>query len=300
MIFRLILVALAASFSVLPAVYGQTTAPATTTGTVSTATSNTEPSGTSTSLASSITISTSSTRGTNSTRPGTTRTSRPTGTSTSTPGGPLPSHPPDVYLHVPQLSVRRIELDVDNLQADINLNANVASLVTLNAGVALSVKKINITISDIEAKLDLVVRLDNLVRIVNRVFQALDLNPMMITAINSINGVKDHVAGEVDGFLGSISQRGTTVAFMVDNLGNIVQKVTGADKDYPVHKIVGDYRTNMTFMGESASLANGLTKRRYAYSPFNSHVDILFNGAGHVVQATVSKPDKGNPGARGK
>jgi hypothetical protein len=40
-----------------------------------------------------------------------------------------PSAPPDVLLKVPNLSVGRIELDVDNLQADINLAAKVASLV---------------------------------------------------------------------------------------------------------------------------------------------------------------------------
>jgi hypothetical protein len=52
------------------------------------------------------------------------------------------------------LSVGRIELDVDNLQADINLNAQVASLVSLNAGVQVSVQKINLTIDDVEAELE--------------------------------------------------------------------------------------------------------------------------------------------------
>jgi hypothetical protein len=43
---------------------------------------------------------------------------------------------------------------VDNLQADINLNAQVANLVSLNAGVAVSVQKINLTIVDVEAELE--------------------------------------------------------------------------------------------------------------------------------------------------
>jgi hypothetical protein len=50
--------------------------------------------------------------------------------------------------------VGRIELDVDNLQADINLNAQVANLVSLNAGIAVSVQKINLTIVDVEAELE--------------------------------------------------------------------------------------------------------------------------------------------------
>ena len=43
---------------------------------------------------------------------------------------------------------------MDNLQADINLNAQVANLVSLNAGVAVSVQKINLTIVDVEAELE--------------------------------------------------------------------------------------------------------------------------------------------------
>ena len=96
---------------------------------------------------------------------------------------------PDVLLNVPQLSVGRIELDVDNLQADINLNANVASLVKINAGVAVSITKVNITISDVDAQLELIVRLGHLVDIVQRVFQSLDLNPLLITLLNDVTQV---------------------------------------------------------------------------------------------------------------
>lgn len=83
----------------------------------------------------------------------------------------------------------RIELDVDNLSADINLNANVASLVSINAGVQVSVQKVNITIANVDAELELVVRLGNLVDIVQRVFQSLDLNPLLITALSDVTAV---------------------------------------------------------------------------------------------------------------
>jgi hypothetical protein len=85
--------------------------------------------------------------------------------------------------------VGRIELDVDNLKADINLNANVASLVKINAGVAVSIAKVNITIADVEAQLELIVRLGHLVDIVQRVFNSLDLNPLLITLLNDVTQV---------------------------------------------------------------------------------------------------------------
>ena len=206
----------------------------------------------------------------------------------STPLSASASTPPDVYLNVPNLSVGRIELDVDNLQADINLNANVAKLVTINAGVAVSVQKVNITITDVSAQLELIVRLGHLVDIVNRVFQSLDLNPLLISAANNLTSILQPIVGVVDGLLGSITQGGTQLSFLVDNLGNIVQQVIGANGS-PVSSIVGNYLTNMTATGATQQLQNGLTQKTYSYSPLNALVNIVFNTAGQVVQATVVK-----------
>jgi hypothetical protein len=208
------------------------------------------------------------------------------GTITDSPGA-TGSTPADVYLNVPQLSVGRIELDVENLQADINLNAQVAGLVTINAGVAVSIQKVNLTITDVDAELELIVRLGNLVQIVERVFNSLDLNPLLITALNDVTGLVNTVVGAVDGLLGSITQGGTTLSFIVDNLGNIVQEVAGATGN--VSSIVGNYLTNMTFTGATEQLANGLVQKTYSYSPLSALVNIVFNTLGQVVQATVVK-----------
>jgi hypothetical protein len=188
-----------------------------------------------------------------------------------------------VLLYVPNLSVGRIELVVENLQADLNLNAQVASLVTINAGVSVSIQKVNLTIADVAAQVELVVRLGNLVAIVERVFQSLDLNPLLITALNDVTSVVDSVVGAVDGLLGSITQGGTTLSFLIDNLGNIVQEVTGG-----VSSIVGDYLTNMTFTGEEQTLSGGFVQKTYEYSPLSTLVNIVFNTLGQVVQATVA------------
>ena len=206
------------------------------------------------------------------------------------------STPPDVFLNVPTLSVGRIELDVDNLQADINLNANIASLVSINAGVAVSIQTVNLTIVDVDAQLELIVRLGHLVDIVNRVFASLDLNPSLIASVlNNVTSALGPVVAAVDGLLGSVTQGATTLSFLVDNLGNIVQQVVGANGNL-VSSIVGDYLTNMTYTGASQTLQNGLIEKTYSYSPLNALVDIVFNTAGQVVQATVAKQSGGSTG----
>jgi hypothetical protein len=198
--------------------------------------------------------------------------------------------PPDVLLRIPQLSVGKIELDVDNLEAHLNLDAEIANLVTINAGVAIGIKKVNITISDVMAKVELEVRLGHLVDIVNRVFQSLDLNPLLLGAIDAVTDVVDTtvtgVAGVVGGLLGTVTQGNKQLSFMIDNLGNIVHNAPGPDGQ-EVSTIVGDFRRNMTFTGQQKKLKNGQTEKTYSFPPLNALVDIVFNTDGQVVQATV-------------
>src|ERR1700761_7032729 len=215
-------------------------------------------------------------------------TKKATVTATTTSSTGAAAVPPDVLLSVPTLSVGRIELDVDNLAADINLNANVAQLVQINAGVQVSIQKVNLTITDVDVQLELIVRLGHLVDIVNRVFSSLDLNPLLITAINNVTSVLGEVVGAVEGLLGSVTQGGSTLNFLVDNLGNIVQQVVDTAGN-TVSTIVGDYLQNMTFTGQQQTLAGGLIQKTYSYAPLNALVNIVFNSLGQIVQATVQK-----------
>ncbi|KAJ4391069.1 hypothetical protein N0V93_004683 [Gnomoniopsis smithogilvyi] len=176
------------------------------------------------------------------------------------------TNPPDVLLNIPNLSVGKIELDVDNLSAELNLQANVASLVSINAGVQVGIQKVNITISDVEAELELIIRLGNLVDIVNRTISSLNLNPTLINILNTVTNVVTEVVGEVDGLLGSIVQGSSNVNFLIDNLGNIVQEVAG-DAGSTVSSIVGNYLQNMTLTGSVESLSGGLVQKTYSYDP---------------------------------
>jgi hypothetical protein len=137
----------------------------------------------------------------------------------------------------------------------------------------------------------------HLVDIVGRVFDSLDLNPLLISTIGNatqlVSSAITDVVGAVDGLLGSITQGGSTLNFLVDNLGNIVQEVGG------VSSIVGDFTKNMTQTGVAKSVGQGLTQKTYSYSPLNSLVDIVFNTAGQVVQAVVQKKNGGSSGSTG-
>lgn len=187
-----------------------------------------------------------------------------------------------MLLHIPELHVGRIELDVNNLRADIALAAEVASLVQLNAGVQVGIDKVNITIADVDANLDLVIRLGNLVKVVNRTLSTLDLNPALINLIDGVVDAVDGVIGAVDGLLGSIVQGESKVNFLIDNLGNIVQEVVGGSST-----IVGNYLQNMTFTGTVKDLGKGLTQKTYKYEALGSLVNVVTNALGQVVQAVV-------------
>lgn len=213
-----------------------------------------------------------------------------TGTSGTTSASSVitTSTAPDVYLNVPELHVGKIQLVVEELSAELNLAAKVAGLVTINAGVAVSVQTVNITITDVDVNLELIVRLGNLVEIVGRVFDSLDLNPLLLSLIGNATSAITEVVGAVDGLLGSVTQGGTTLNFVIDNLGNIVQEVVSGTTG-TVSTIVGNYLTNMTQVGSAEDLGNGLTQKTYSYSQLSALVDIIFNAAGQVVQATVQK-----------
>ncbi|KAJ8122680.1 hypothetical protein ONZ43_g1185 [Nemania bipapillata] len=215
------------------------------------------------------------------------------GTTTSSTSDPSGTTPPDVYLRVPELHVGRIELDVDDLSADINLAAQVASLVEINAGIQIGVTKVNITIADVDAELELIVRLGNLVEIVNRTLESLNLNPLLINVLDEVTDLVGAVVGEVDGLLGSIVNGDSTINLIIDNLGNIVQEVAGATGNL-LSSIVGNYEQNMTYTGAQQILNGGLIQKTYSYSPLNALVNIVFNSVGQVVQAVVVKRTGGS------
>lgn len=139
---------------------------------------------------------------------------------------------PDVLLDVPNLSVDEITLDVQNLQAHLALDARVANLVKLTAGVDVSIDKVNIGIKGVQATALLVVRLDNVRAIIDKTLTTLDNNPQLVerllqTVDNTVNTVGDvaNTALQPGGVISqTVNTVGQTVQRTLDAAGNIVEK----------------------------------------------------------------------------
>jgi hypothetical protein len=83
-------------------------------------------------------------------------------------------------LDVSELRVDEISLEVEDLTAHVSLEASVLDLLQLHVGVDATLGGVQLTIKGVEAKVLLKVRLDNVARILDRVFDTIDNNPDVI------------------------------------------------------------------------------------------------------------------------
>jgi hypothetical protein len=90
---------------------------------------------------------------------------------------------PDVLLDVSELRVDEISLEVEDLTAHVSLEASVLDLLKLHVGVDVTLGGVQLTIKGVEAKVLLKVRLDNVARIIDRVFDSIDNNPEIIRVL---------------------------------------------------------------------------------------------------------------------
>lgn len=95
------------------------------------------------------------------------------------------SDKPDVFLHVPELHVGEIHLDVESLDAHLSLQARLANLVELTAGVHVHVGKVELDIKDVDARALLKVRLENLYNILDRALTTVERNPEILQGLLS-------------------------------------------------------------------------------------------------------------------
>jgi hypothetical protein len=161
------------------------------------------------------------------------RANRPVRQSPYRPTDPLSGDDkPDVLLDIPTVSVDEITLDVQNLQAHLALDARVASLVTLTAGVDVSIEKVNLTIKGVDASVLLIVRLENVRAIIEKTLNTLENNPQILdrllstvdNTVNTVGGVANTALQPGGVISQTVNSLGQTVTRTVDAAGNIVEK----------------------------------------------------------------------------
>ena len=130
---------------------------------------------------------------------------------------------PDVYLEVPDLRVDQILLEVDDLDVHLALDARVANLVSIKAGVDARIGMVRLDIRGVEAEAYLTVRLDNVARILNSTLTFVDNNPEVVERLMT---TVDRTVGTVGGVANTALQPGGVVSQTVGTVGRTLENVT--------------------------------------------------------------------------
>jgi hypothetical protein len=233
---------------------------------------------------------------------------------------------PDVFLNA-TVNVGEIDINVSNLTAKINLDAQVLQLLRFNAGVDLSIDRVSLLIANVSAKVLLEARLENLVRMINDTLDSIDLNPVLATLGQEVGSL---VGDTVDGLTGSgggtspLPSIVTPRSYELDNNilysindysgnthtnriltqgGDIVDEFLDNDGNTQRRQPVGSYSTDMTFNGsnQSAVVGGGQVAREleYVYTPFDglSVVSAIYVDDAGTVLATQVLSESGGGGS---
>ena len=90
---------------------------------------------------------------------------------------------PDVLIDVPVVKVDEIDLEVEDLRAQVAVMAEVQDLVQLSVGADVRLGKVELKIEGVEAQALLKARLDNVTAILARVLTTLDRNPELLESV---------------------------------------------------------------------------------------------------------------------
>jgi pyruvate/2-oxoglutarate dehydrogenase complex dihydrolipoamide acyltransferase (E2) component len=123
---------------------------------------------------------------------------------------------PDVLLDVPKLDVEEIDLEVEELQVRLSLQAALADLVQINIGLEAEVGEVKLAVKGVEAQAQLKARLDNVRAIFSEVLASMEHSPQFFRqALASVNE-----AGEAP-------QDKTVDTSVLDETGDVLAPQTG-------------------------------------------------------------------------
>jgi hypothetical protein len=133
-----------------------------------------------------------------------------------------------VLLDVPVVKVDEIDLEVDDLRAQVAVMAEVSDLVQLSVGVDVRLGKVQLKIEGVEAQALLKARLHNVSAILERVLITLDRNPEILEsighAVEDVGSGAGHTLGEAGE---AVEDVGSGAGKTLDKAGEAVEDVGG-------------------------------------------------------------------------
>lgn len=126
---------------------------------------------------------------------------------------------PDVLLDVPVVKVDEIDLEVEDLRAQVAVAAEVRQLVELSVGADVSLGKVELQIEGVEVQALLKARLNNVTAILERVLTSLDRNPELLESVG--RAVEDVGSGASN----MLSETGEAVQDVGEGAQGAVQSV---------------------------------------------------------------------------
>src|SRR5919112_4594429 len=84
---------------------------------------------------------------------------------------------PDLQLDIPALRVEEIDLEVEDLQVHLSIQADLADLVKIKVGLDAELGVVKLDVKGVEAQAQLKARLDNVRAIFSEVLTSLEHNP---------------------------------------------------------------------------------------------------------------------------
>lgn len=115
---------------------------------------------------------------------------------------------PDVLVDAPVVKVDEIDLEVDDLHAQVAVQAQVRKLVNISVGADVRLGEVELKIEGVEAQALLKARLDNVTAILERVLTTLDRNPELLKSVGR-----------------SVEQVGGGTGKMLDESGDAIEDV---------------------------------------------------------------------------
>ncbi|MEU1485571.1 hypothetical protein [Streptomyces sp. NPDC005752] len=136
--------------------------------------------------------------------------------------------PSDVFLDVPALHVDELDLEVEDLEAHVSLQAEVLDLLKLNVGADVRLGRVKLDIEGVDVQAQLKVRLHHIAAIVTRLLATVDRNPEILeqltrgagAAVENVGSGAGRAVGQLgEGAGAAVSDVGRAAGAAVESVG---------------------------------------------------------------------------------